>query len=190
MGKTGNEPLTFNGESTGLYIRDFWSWGFSNLLDNTLRGIYAEFIVAAALDIDLSAERVNWEPWDLTMRCECDIHVEVKSSSYVQIWQQKHPSSIRFSIRPSMMWTTESGYSGKQSRMSDVYVFCVYTENNATRANPMRLEDWEFYVVSTKKLDNIFGAQKSIALSSLLQIDPVKTDFAGLKATVLRCVQQ
>ena len=62
MRKTGDEPIKFRGKDTGLRLRDFWSWGFSDLLDNTLRGSYAEFIVAAALGIDLSEARVNWEP--------------------------------------------------------------------------------------------------------------------------------
>ena len=47
MRKTGEEPIKFRGKDTGLRLRDFWSWGFSDLLDNTLRGSYAEFIVAA-----------------------------------------------------------------------------------------------------------------------------------------------
>ena len=57
MRKTGDEPIKFRGKDTGLRLRDFWSWGFSDLLDNTLRGSYAEFIVAAALGIDLSEAR-------------------------------------------------------------------------------------------------------------------------------------
>ena len=39
MRKTGDEPIKFRGKDTGLRLRDFWSWGFSDLLDNTLRGI-------------------------------------------------------------------------------------------------------------------------------------------------------
>lgn len=70
MRKTGEEALQFNGKDLGLRLCDFWSWGFSDLLDNTLRGSYSEFIVAAALGIDLSEPRVNWEPWDLTFRSE------------------------------------------------------------------------------------------------------------------------
>lgn len=188
MGKTGNERLTFNGKDIGLRLCDFWSWGFSDLLENTLRGSYAEFIVAVALGVDLSSERVNWEPWDLTVCGERDIRVEVKSCSYLQTWEQKHPSAIRFSIRPAALWTEESRYSSEQRRWSDVYVFCVYTEKDMARADPMRLDDWEFYVISTRKLDDCCGVQQSIAMSSLLRLDPVKADFAGLKAAVQQCV--
>lgn len=185
MRKTGNEKLSFAGRDIGLSLQDFWSWGFSDLLDNTLRGSYAEFIVAAALGINLTAERVNWEPWDLTMD---GIRVEVKSCSYLQTWEQKRASAVKFSIRPSMPWTAGSGYAGELRRPSDVYVFCLYAEKDATQADPLRLDGWEFYVLPTWRLDESCGAQKSIALSSLLQLGPVKTDFEGLKAAVQRCI--
>lgn len=189
MRKTGNERLTHEGKDIGLCLRDFWSWGYSDLLDNTLRGSYSEFIVAAALGIDLSAGRVNWEPWDLTLHGEkLDVRVEVKSCSYLQAWTQERPSDIKFSIRPAMAWSAENGWCGEQRRPSDVYVFCVFAERDGATADPLRLDGWEFYVVPTKKLDECCAGQKTIGLRSLLRLDPMKTDFAGLKAAVLRSV--
>lgn len=89
--KTGDEPILWKGKETGFCLRDFWSWSYSDLLDNTLRGCYSEFIVAAALGIDLSEPRANWEPWDLTLYEEANaIHIEVKSGSYLQAWKQNH----------------------------------------------------------------------------------------------------
>ena len=151
MRKTGDEPIKFRGKDTGLRLRDFWSWGFSDLLDNTLRGSYAEFIVAAALGIDLSEARVNWEPWDLTFRDS--IRVEVKSCSYLQAWEQTRPSDIKFSIRPAIRWTATGGWAGEQRRQSDVYVFCLFTEKDPAVADPMRLDSWAFYVLPTRVLD-------------------------------------
>lgn len=187
MRKTGDEPIRFKGRDTGLRLRDFWSWGYSDLLDNTLRGCYSEFIVAAALGIDLSAERTNWEPWDLTVHGEHgDIRVEVKSCSYLQAWEQARPSDVKFSIRPAMRWSAQDGWAGEQRRQSDVYVFCLFTERDAAAADPMRLESWEFYVLPTKRLDEQCGAQKSIGLRSLLRLGPVKADFEGLRAAVMQ----
>lgn len=91
-------------------------------------GSYAEFIVAAALGIDLSEARVNWEPWDLTFRDS--IRVEVKSCSYLQAWEQTRPSDIKFSIRPAIRWTATGGWAGEQRGQSDVYVFCLFTEKD------------------------------------------------------------
>ena len=102
MRKTGNEAITFRDADTGLRLRDFWSWGYSDLLDNTLRGSYAEFLVAAALGIDLSKSRVNWEPWDLTFPAgQAELHIEVKSGSYLQAWEQKRPLPHPFQYPPN-----------------------------------------------------------------------------------------
>ncbi len=185
--KTGDEAITYQDKDTGLHLRDFWSWGYSDLLDNTLRGSFSEFIVAAALGIDLSEPRVNWEPWDLTWNSpQGDIHIEVKSASYLQTWAQKRHSAIRFSIRPAVRWSESNGYAGEQRRQSDVYVFCVFTEKDPSRADPMKLESWEFYVLPTKVLDERCEGQKTISLGALLRLHPEKANFAELKAAVLR----
>lgn len=185
MRKTGDEPIKFRGKDTGLRLRDFWSWGFSDLLDNTLRGSYAEFIVAAALGIDLAEARVNWEPWDLTFRDS--LRIEVKSCSYLQAWEQTRPSAIQFSIRPAIRWTATEGWTGEQRRQSDVYVFCLFTEKDPAVADPMRLDSWAFYVLPTRVLDGHCGEQKSISLNSLLKLSPERADFGELRAAVLRC---
>ena len=185
MRKTGSENLVFKGESVGYRLSDFWSWAFSDLLDNTLRGSYAEFVVAAALGLDLNTVRVNWEPWDLTLG---NIRIEVKSSSFLQSWEQEHLTNVSFSIRPTMQWTADGGYSGEVKRQSDVYVFCLYAEQDAAKADPADLDGWEFYVLPTRRLDENCGAQKTIAFGSMLRLGPIKTDFAGLKAAVQQSV--
>jgi hypothetical protein len=55
--KTGNEPIS----DTGKTLLDFWKWNGSDLVSNATRGRLAEFIVAIALDVDLSAPRDEWE---------------------------------------------------------------------------------------------------------------------------------
>ena len=183
MQKTGDEQILFKGARTGFCLRDFWGWGYSDLLENTLRGTYAEFIVATALGVDTSDVRVNWEPWDLTAD---GIHVEVKSSSYLQTWEQAHPSDIKFSIRPAAQWSAENGFSGERRRQSDVYVFCLFAEKDAEKADPLNLDSWEFYVISAKELDKHCGDQKTIVLKSLLRLKPETVDYAGLRDAVLR----
>ena len=42
------------------------------------------------------------------------------------------------------------------------------------------LDYWEFYVLPTSVLDTNIPTQKKISLSSLLKLEPVKTDYAGL----------
>ena len=41
----GNEPFTLHGSGTSIMLQDFWRWAYSDLLNNTLRGVLAEFLV-------------------------------------------------------------------------------------------------------------------------------------------------
>lgn len=42
---TGNEEFTLRGVGAGITIKDFWTWAYSDLIDNTQRGVMAEFLV-------------------------------------------------------------------------------------------------------------------------------------------------
>ena len=54
---TGNEHFTYDGMPVGILLNDFWAWNSSDLLNNTLRGALAEFIVASAVGIDTNRSR-------------------------------------------------------------------------------------------------------------------------------------
>src|SRR4051812_9771788 len=45
-------------------VSDFWRWAFSDLRDNTLRGVLVEFIVAAALG-RTATRRKGWDNYDV-----------------------------------------------------------------------------------------------------------------------------
>ena len=47
--------------------------------------------------------------------------------------------------------------------------------------NPLNLDQWEFYVLSTNRLNNLVGEQKTITLARLLKLSPSKTSFAELR---------
>ena len=66
--KTGNEYFSYDGMPAGFLLNDFWRWQSSDLLNNTLRGVLAEYIVAKALGIKTNGPRVDWEPYDLLFR--------------------------------------------------------------------------------------------------------------------------
>lgn len=194
MRKSGDEPITFLGEPAGCSVKDFWSWNCSDLLDNTLRGEYAEFIVAAALKLNISSQRVSWDPWDLTYPLAWvdaagrrqDVRIEVKSSAYCQSWHQRQLSKIVFGIRPTRLQGGDGRYSKETRRQSDVYVFCLLAERDPEKADPLQLEQWEFYVLPTGRLDESCGEQKTISLASLLKLNPLKTDYHGIEAAVIR----
>src|SRR5512139_3063836 len=75
-------------------IGDFWSWAYSDLLCNTVRPLFAEYIVGECLGIT-QEPRKEWDSVDLKYRGR---GVEVKSSGYVQTWQQRQLSKISFEI--------------------------------------------------------------------------------------------
>ena len=45
----GNEEFTLGGKSSGTTVKEFWSWAYSDLLNNTLRGVLAEFLVEKSM---------------------------------------------------------------------------------------------------------------------------------------------
>lgn len=98
MKKTGHEKFTKQDIATDIHLLEFWQWSQSNLLNNTLRGTIAEFIVAKAVNAT-NTIRVEWDAYDLIT--PEGLKIEVKSAAYLQSWQQERDSSIQFSIRPA-----------------------------------------------------------------------------------------
>ncbi|WP_228459572.1 hypothetical protein [Priestia megaterium] len=73
---------------TPYFISDFWSWGFSDVLMNSLRGIFSEFLVGSALEV-IQKPRNEWDTHDLVYKNK---KIEVKSAAYIQSW---HRGNIR-----------------------------------------------------------------------------------------------
>jgi hypothetical protein len=167
--KNGNELFTFYENNTQCKLIDFWKWSVSDLISNATRGTLAEFIVAMAMEIDLSTVREEWDAYDL--ETEDGIKIEIKTSAYLQTWFQKNYSKIIFSIKPAYSWNAKTNETSKiKSRPSDIYVFCLLKHKNKKTVNPLKLEQWIFYVVSTKRINNICGNKNSIQLNSLEKI--------------------
>lgn len=189
----GDEHIMFDGMPTGLLLQDFWAWNSSDLLNNTIRGAYCEFIVSSALGIDLAGVNEDWGAYDIEFPCEWEqgdavhdiIRIEVKSSAYLQAWEQSRLSSVQFSIRPTRAWDPIHGYDSCVKRQSDVYVFCLYTVTNRQEADPLVLDGWDFYVVPTARLDALCGPQKTLSLKKLISLSPIKADYSTLREAVM-----
>lgn len=123
-------------------------------------------MVGTALGVTASP-RVEWDAVDLQYG---DKTIEVKSAAYVQSWHQEQdpPSQIPFDLRERLSWdATTNTYQVEPRRAADCYVFCVYAERDLSRANILDVDKWEFYVVSTEKINRQLGSQKSAALSTI-----------------------
>lgn len=176
---TGNERFTSHGSDAGISIMDFWSWSYSDLLNNTYRGVLAEFIVCKSLNLktDPAQIRTDWMPYDLTS--PSGRKVEVKSAAYLQSWEQNYYSKILFDIAPKRAWSASTGYSPEAKRNSELYVFCLYKALNRDQSI-LDLDLWDFYVLAASTLNSEVPIQKSIGLQSLMKLNPLKTDFANL----------
>lgn len=188
---SGNEKINCGGKDTGKTLLDFWQWNSSDLLNNTLRGAFAEFIVSSALDVDTSETHIDWEAYDI--HGNNGERIEVKCSAYLQSWFPKdNPnrlSNIVFSISPALEWLPDECRYKPNSckRHSDLYVFCHYKSKERLPENPLDMNNWDFYVIATYKIDEIFGERKSLPLNILLKrAEPILCSYDGLKEAVAK----
>lgn len=162
--KSGKE--CFQGMEGERTLQDFWAWAFSDLVSNTERGKLAEYIVATAMGCDEGISP-TWGSFDLLS--PEGIKIEVKASAYIQSWEQKDFSQIGFSIAESLYWDGVA-YAKKKKRQADVYVFCVLKHKEQDTINPLDLEQWEFYPVSTDSLNKTVKGQKTICLARVAEL--------------------
>ena len=180
--KTGSEPFHSQSLPIGFDLLSFWQWSSSDLIGNALRGVLAEYIVALAIGCN-SGVRREWDTYDL--EASSGIKVEVKSAAYIQSWHQTKLSTIQFGVQPTHSWDDRTNaYSLEKQRQADVYVFCVLTYREKLAADPLNLDRWDFYCISTDALNNALGAQKTIRLSRLLQLKPRTVSFWQLNGAI------
>lgn len=162
-------------------LTDYWRWAHSDLLGNTERGIFAEYLVRLALQI--TEPRLSWGKYDLLYK-NC-IRIEVKSSAYIQTWGQKNLSSISFSIRPSYGWNYENNsYENEKKRQSDIYVFCLLDCKEQEKIQPTDVTQWRFFMIPTKTLNEYSITAKTISLSILKKLPVVECDFYHIKESI------
>jgi len=74
-------------------VLDFWRFAMPDLRTNNVRGYLAEFLVAQA--VGAAGAKVEWDAYDVLT--PSGTRVEVKSSAYLQVWEQRRLSRIVFS---------------------------------------------------------------------------------------------
>ncbi len=178
----GNEPLLSPSGKEVATLIDFWRWAYSDLVSNAERGALAEFIVACALGIS-SSERISWDKYDLITKD--GISIEVKTSGYIQTWKQKQLSSPIFGIRPTYAWDSITNeYDTEQRRQADIYVFCLHKHKEQETINPLLIEQWDFYLMPTIKLNEYFKNQKSATLSALIKAGAELCEYEKLSERI------
>ena len=179
--KDGSEELL--GSSKGHSLLNFWQWAYSDLVGNTERGVLAEFIVAMACGIE-HKPRISWDSYDL--ETSEGIKIEVKSSAYIQTWEQKAHSKPIFNIPITYAWDYKINlFQNEKSRHADVYVFALLAHKEQSTLNPLNLDQWEFYVLSTKKLSQFFSNQKTISINKIKK-HTTNVSFDNLKEEIIK----
>jgi hypothetical protein len=164
----GNEIIHSDGNGLGVKVQDFWKWAFSDLLNNTNRGLFAEFLVAYALGLTDNV-REEWAPYDL--QTENGLHIEVKSAAFVQSWAQEDYTSIRFNIRETRAWDKDTGtYQEISKRQADIYIFAIQIHKDQKSVDCLNTSQWEFYVLPTHIMNKVAGSQMTIGLTSLKKL--------------------
>ena len=156
----GGKPFHTGGEPTGHDLQGFWRWAQSDLLSNVTRGVLAEYIVALALGVEASA-REEWAMFDLQAPGFPSIKVEVKCSAYMQRWSQVQ-TRPQFDTSASRNWQVRGS---DPVHHADVYVYCLFAHRNRETADPLDLDQWEFYVLAKPAVEALH--QKSIGLKRL-----------------------
>lgn len=180
--KSGDENFSLRGELLDLQLSAFWQWSSSDLVSNAMRGVLAEFLVASALGL-ADGVRNQWDAFDLVLAD--GTRLEVKSAAYLQSWAHAKLSNIVFTIRPTLAWSSETNQlSSELRRQADVYIFCLLDHREKATLDPMRLEQWKFYLLRSAVLDERHPSQKTISLASLLKLQPLEATFENLAERV------
>ena len=159
------KPTPLSGEEvvagTDATVVDFWRFALSNLRMNNARGYLAEFLVAKA--VGSTGLRIEWDPYDVL--APDGTTIEVKTSAYLQAWDQYKLSTIQFTGLRSRIWTTEGGLTRTPTYNADVYVFAIQTARTHEEYNPLLASQWRFHVLPKQTVEDL--GQDSIGLATL-----------------------
>lgn len=144
-------------------VLDFWKWGFSDINTNIVRGIYAEFLIGHALGL-ISDKRNAWSDFDFLYR---GVKIEVKSSGYLQSWDNEELSKILFSIK---------------TKKANLHIFSIYQDVDRLSANVLDVSRWRFFIYPTRLLAD----QDSIHLGALI----AKCHKVGIPTNILHSALQ
>ena len=184
------EEFQVEGGCPGATLGDYWRWSSSSVLDNTERGIVAEFLVANALGLT-DKPRVEWGSYDL--KTPAGMKIEIKSSAYLQSWRQKQLSKIDFRIaRTKEAWNPDTGVSQAHDppqRIADIYVFCLLKHKDKPTVDPLDTEQWEFYAVPTFRINEEKPLSKNIGLQPLKDLAGPPVPYGDLAATITKIAE-
>ena len=122
-----------------LKISAFSHWNSGDVLQNIVRGPFAEWLIHHALGLDPEEHRYPWFEFDVSYK---NTGLEIKAAAYFQRWEQK---------KPSIIFPTH-----KKQRNGAGFIFCLLGKEDdwITRRepDPLDIAEWIFWVVDNQKL--------------------------------------
>ncbi|MDH2907924.1 MAG: hypothetical protein PXX83_07515, partial [Candidatus Nitrosotalea sp.] len=139
-------------------------------------GMMGQYIVAWALGID-NISNDTWQSYDLLS--PNGKKIEVKTTSYLQVWKQVRKPIPQFKIRKTYAFSKDTGYSKTNDFQADIYVLCYFFENNKEIADVTNLNQWKFWVFQRTTIELLFEKRMTVRVSEL------EKKFASVQATDL-----
>ena len=177
----GEEKFYQNGHELDISILDFWRFMYSNIYN--LQEYIAEFLVAKALGKENPDNDKYWTLWDITYR---EKRIEVKESSYYHSFNEEGKVSKQrtFSISKANSRYEDDAIENTYERQNDIYVFCLNIGENRKEANPLNLDNWEFYIVPTSFINKECGDNKTISIGRIRNMGVQAKLFHEIKAEI------
>lgn len=181
MKLTGKERFTQNGIALDLSMLDFWQFKFSNKYN--LQDVIAEYLVAKALGKNEAENDAYWTLYDISYK---GMRIEVKQTSYYHPWNEngKISNQRTFYITKANSSYEDDTVENKYERQNDIYVFCLNNGKTKETADPLNLDNWEFYIVPTSFINENCGDNKSISLGRIQSFGFEAKKFYEIKETI------
>jgi len=136
------------------------------LIENNLRGVFAEYLIVDILGANWSVCEGSWNGWDIDG--PNDTRVEVKSSAYIQSWYDWSVEKGKTGVSvPRFDIAERNNVKLEKHRAADLYIFALHAEKKPELADHRIVEQWNFCVVKSAVLPK---GQKSIGVSGVQKL--------------------
>ena len=126
------------------------------VVDNTIRGLWCEFMIAEALGATCKTVGLGWNAWDLQLGPDSAtfperIRVQVKNSARLQIWHKGTPKvsdcafNLFFRRRPKYL--REEVPCEAAGFLCEMFILCHHDECDWKLVNQLDPAQWRFYLV-------------------------------------------
>ena len=173
----GKEKFVSQNKELEFGMLEFWCSKFSNIYN--IQEYIAEFLVEQALGIEKSHNTEYWTLFDILYK---DYRIEIKETGYYHPWNEngKISEMRRFGITKANSKYENKDTNNIYERQNDIYVFCLNVGKTKETSNPLNIDNWEFYIVPTKTINEVCKNNKSIGLNKVQKI-ATKVNYFEIK---------